>query len=178
MRDLGGEENNLLRRGLWQLLPQRDRAGRAVLFLYGMENTKYENISVVSARSDWGHIIICKPQILTRSVQSLRPHHSDASSLLHGNVCIGGRRNPKRGFVVVSYTVGQTIFVNARPVELMKSFHAHPARIPALHMCVDRSDVYMGFMICVVCRSLADESLCRFRLHTGKSYYLVLLAVS
>jgi hypothetical protein len=54
MRDLGEEATTLLRRGLWQLLPQRDRAGRAILFLYDMETTKYENISVVSPRSDRG----------------------------------------------------------------------------------------------------------------------------
>jgi hypothetical protein len=84
----------------------------------------------------------------------------------------------RRGFVVISYNIGQTIFVKGRPAELVKNFHAHPARVPALHICVDSGYFYMAFMIgvLVVCRSLADETLCRFRLHIGKSY-LLLLAV-
>jgi hypothetical protein len=48
LQDLGEEENEALRKGLCQVLPQRDRAGRIVVLLHGMVNIMYATHTVVS----------------------------------------------------------------------------------------------------------------------------------
>jgi hypothetical protein len=54
-KDLNEEEQEALRNGLIQLLPQRDRAGRAIIFGSGEVNAMYPNTkSVVSTGTEYG----------------------------------------------------------------------------------------------------------------------------
>jgi hypothetical protein len=47
-RDLDAETADLVERGFVQLLPQRDRAGRAIMFVYGKISSNYSVDAVVS----------------------------------------------------------------------------------------------------------------------------------
>ena len=47
-QDLGEEEVKVLERGCYQVLPQRDRAGRAIVYMCGALSEEAENMVVVS----------------------------------------------------------------------------------------------------------------------------------
>jgi hypothetical protein len=51
MKDLTEEENDAIRKGLVQILPERDRAGRGVLFINGKLSTEYRTDTVVCVNS-------------------------------------------------------------------------------------------------------------------------------
>jgi hypothetical protein len=49
--ELNEDENDALEQGLFQVLPDRDRAGRAILFIDGMVNASHSTTTVVSPLS-------------------------------------------------------------------------------------------------------------------------------
>ena len=68
---------------------------------------------------------------------------------------------------MISYSIFKKGFVPGRPAEFMRLWRGTPIRIVAHHMCVDYSYSNHALAIYLICRSMGDENLARFRLHKG-----------
>ena len=136
-QDLGVEERLALRRGLVQILPHRDRAGRAVGLLYGKVNT-----------TDYSTPAVMRVVFYT------------AMSLLHDE------ETQIRGLVLIVYTNDQLKIVPGRAPHFAFTALSLPIRIDGFHYCADSfSEIqHAGY---IALRLFERITLCRFRLHTG-----------
>jgi len=107
MTDMTDEENDAIRRGLTVYLKERDRAGRAVLFVSGQLNAAYGTRTVMRILFQGG-----------------------LSTVLD-------EETTKSGVVAVYYGIGQKKFMLDRPFEFVKTADAIPVRIVSLHCCSD-----------------------------------------
>jgi len=138
--DLSQEDRKYLQKGFMQLLPQRDRAGRAILICIGS----------------------LKQQLKTTVETDLRCLSFLASKAAEDE------ETQKRGLVMVYYAVAQKAYDsrNNRPLHLLKAFSELPARVVAAHFCFDNAS--MKPLVDFIAKHMESRMLCRFRSHCGQ----------
>ncbi|CAJ1947159.1 unnamed protein product [Cylindrotheca closterium] len=138
--DLTDEDVKFLQSGFMQLLPQRDRAGRAIIMCLGS----------------------LKQQLKTSLESDLRCLSFLASKAAEDE------DTQKRGVVVIYYALAQKAYDgrNNRPVQWLKAFEALPTRVVATHFCYDNSA--MKPLLNLLSNHMDTKMLCRFRSHSGQ----------
>jgi len=121
--DLDPDDLVTLRNGVFQILPQRDRSGRALIMYLRKGNCQYSNKSV------------------------LRVMHYMAMSVVQDEEI------QRRGVVIVGFGFGEAKFVANRPLEYTRSWEAIPARVVALHSCRNSCNQITNLILCNIMKS-------------------------
>ena len=128
----------LLRKGLVRLLPYRDRAGRAIVFVDGKVNGECISTGLVS------RVMFYMCMVPLRDIET-----------------------QKQGVVVIYYGLDQTKRYAGRTAELMSNWNAIPWRTVAYHSCVGAKDIALASLQLYFSK-VRSSGVCRTRLHTGK----------
>lgn len=137
----GAEAINALRQGLMQLLPYRDRSGRAILFIDGKVNE------------------VCKS---TKTVCRVIFYMS--------MVALQDSETQRAGIVLIYYAIGQTHHIAGRTIELWENWKSTPWNIVALHYCLEANQKAKGVMtpsLFTLFHNFQSRNSSRFRFHTG-----------
>ncbi|CAJ1947161.1 unnamed protein product [Cylindrotheca closterium] len=138
--DLSDEDKGYLQSGFMQLLPKRDRAGRAILLCIGS----------------------IKQQLKTPVEADLRCLSFLASKAAEDE------ETQKRGIVMICYALAQKTYDsrNNRPLHLLKALGDFPSRVVATHFCYDNA--IMKSLVDFLGEHMESMMLCRFRSHSGE----------
>ncbi|KAL3941169.1 MAG: hypothetical protein SGBAC_004423 [Bacillariaceae sp.] len=140
LSELKEEDAKFLQSGFMQLLPQRDRAGRAIIMCLGALKQQFKT----SLESD----LRCLSFLTSKAAED--------------------EDTQKRGIVMIFYALAQKTYDgrNNRPVRLLKAFGDLPARVVATHFCYDNAA--MKPLLNLLSNHMETKMLCRFRSHCGQ----------
>ncbi|KAL3941170.1 MAG: hypothetical protein SGBAC_004424 [Bacillariaceae sp.] len=138
--DLFAEDMKYLQSGFMQLLPQRDRAGRAIILCLGALKQQLKTPVETDLR--------CLSFLVSKAAKD--------------------EDTQKRGIVVIYYGLAQKTYDgrNNGPVHWIRAFGDLPARVVATHFCYDNAA--MKPLLNLVSDHMEPKMLCRFRSHCGQ----------
>lgn len=105
--DLKPEEVPYFNTGLAQLLPEKDRSGRAIIVTNGRQYSTTPVDTIIRLQ------------------------------FIFGDIATQDEEVQKKGFVYIYFTIGQTQYTPARTMGLIKTMKGSPMRLAAAHLCYD-----------------------------------------
>jgi hypothetical protein len=172
--DLDKEDQKFLERGIGQILPQRDRAGRRIMtwmaMIRGKSDPNREREETRRVRSSWwtGLVFAIMPCARFSLIRFTRPFyifHKKMRTLYYLLMAANeDEETQKKGMVAVLVNIGKNRVVNFVPSGKLPALtRSLPNRWAALHFCVD--DIASSALVAITMLMVGSRARARFRKH-------------